>query len=295
MRSGYGRSPTTGTATRSSGTARRPIGFTLAVAGDAVYGVSPEGSLFAVGADDGALLWEVPTNASGSIMGPVISGGMAFTVDQDGGRTVRAFAEPELIARLPEPVVAQPSPPRLAGLPDPFRVVARDAAGGDRRRSERARPPRSESPEGLSMAVGPDGLLYVIDPASVVTVIDPATGEVVRRFGRQGAGDGEFACHCHAIEAAPDGRLYVVDDGNQRVQVLEPDGTFVRQLGAFGSADGQFIFPFALTIDDAGAVYVIDGDNGMISKFSADGAFAWRVGGPSGDALRCAVPTTWPR
>ena len=60
-------------------------------------------------------------------------------------------------------------------------------------------------------------------------------------------------------------------------------------MGAFGSAEGQFIFPFALTIDDAGAVYVIDGDNGGISKFGAGGAFAWRVGGPSGDpALRGA-------
>ena len=106
------------------------------------------------------------------------------------------------------------------------------------------------------MDVGPDGLLYVIDPASVVTVIDPATGRVVRRFGRKGAGDGEFACHLHAIQAGPDGRLYVVDAGNHRVQVLEPDGTFVRQLGAFGPAEGQFVFPFALTIDDAGAVYV---------------------------------------
>ena len=100
-----------------------PTGFTLALAGDALYGVTTDGSLFAIGADDGALIWEVPTDASGSIMGPVISGGMAFTVDQDGGRTVRAFAEPDLIARLPKPVFAQPSPPRLAGLPDPFRVV----------------------------------------------------------------------------------------------------------------------------------------------------------------------------
>jgi DNA-binding beta-propeller fold protein YncE len=148
-------------------------------------------------------------------------------------------------------------------------------------------PPRSEGPEGISMTVGPDGLLYAIDPASVVTVIDPATGSVVRRFGRQGAGEGEFACLCHAIEAAPDGLLYITDDGNRRVQVLEPDGTFVRQLGSFGSAEGQFIAPVRLTIDDAGAVYVLDGDSGMISKFGPDGAFDWRVGGLPGDpALR---------
>ena len=102
-----------------------PSGFTIALAGDTLYSVGTDGSLFAVGAGDGALLWEaeVSEGTSGPVMGPVVSGGMAFTVDQDGGRTVSAFAEPELIARLPDPVVAQPDPPAVAGLPDPFRVV----------------------------------------------------------------------------------------------------------------------------------------------------------------------------
>jgi hypothetical protein len=66
--------------------------------------------------------------------------------------------------------------------------------------------------------------------------------------------------------------------------VLEPDGTFVRQLGSFGEADGQFVSPFTLTVDPSGAVYVLDSDNNMISKFGQDGAFLWRVGGRSGDA-----------
>jgi outer membrane protein assembly factor BamB len=261
-----------------------PRAFTLAIAGDALYSVTTDGSLRAVGSHDGRLLWEVPINASGPVIGPIVSGGMAFAVDQDGGRTVYAFAEPEVIARLRDPVIARPSPRLVAGLPDPFRIVRATPLAETGIVLSAQDPPGSDGPEGVSMAVGPDGLLYVIDPASTVTVIDPATAEVVRRFGRHGAGDGEFACHCTDLDAGPDGRLYVVDTGNQRIQILEPDGTFVRQLGAFGSAEGQFIYPFALTVDDAGAVYVIDGDNNMISKFGPDGEFVWRVGGPSGDA-----------
>jgi outer membrane protein assembly factor BamB len=261
------------------------FGFTPTLAGGALYGVSPDGrSLSAVGTDDGALLWEVPTNESGPVMGPVVSGGMAFTVDQEGGGTVAAYAEPDLIARLPEPFVAQPTLPAVSGLPDPFRVVRATPLSETGVVLSPFDPPRSEGPEGVSMTVGPDGLLYVIDPASVVTVIDPATSGVVRRFGRQGAGEGEFACICQAIDAGPDGLLYVVDGANHRVQVLAPDGTFVRQLGGFGSEEGQFVFPFALTIDGTGAVYILDGDNNMISKFGPDGAFLWRVGGRSGDA-----------
>jgi DNA-binding beta-propeller fold protein YncE len=132
------------------------------------------------------------------------------------------------------------------------------------------------------MTVGPDGMLYVIDPAGVVTVIDPATAGVVRRFGRHGAADGEFACIC-SIDAAPDGRLYVIDGGNRRIQILEADGTYLRQLGSFGEADGQFVAPFGLTVDAEGAVYVLDGATSLISKFDPDGAFVWRVGGPKGD------------
>jgi outer membrane protein assembly factor BamB len=243
--------------------------------------VNADGSLLAVRAGDGTLLWQ--TEARNYATGPIISGGMAFTADLDG-RTVWAFAEPDLIDKLPPAAIAdQPTLQPAAGLPDPFRVIGSTPlaeTGVTLSPYERG---RSEGPEGLNMTVGTDGLLYVIDPASVVTVIDPATMKVVRRFGRQGSGDAEFHCIC-TIDASPDGLLYVVDPGNHRIQVLEPGGTFVRQLGAFGSADGQIVQPFRLAVDAVGAAYAIDGDNGMISKFGADGAFAWRVGGLSGDA-----------
>jgi hypothetical protein len=124
-------------------------------------------------------------------------------------------------------------------------------------------------------------MLYVIDAASVVTVIDPSTAAVVRRFGRHGAGEGEF--DFGSIAAAPDGRLYVLDYGNKRIQVLDSDGTYLRQLGSFGEAEGQFVSPLHLAVDASGSVYLLEGPNGLISKFDSEGGFIWRVGGPSAD------------
>ena len=44
----------------------------------------------------------------------------------------------------------------------------------------------------LAFDVGPDGLIYALDMKPSVTVINPSTGEVVRSWGRQGTGEGEF-------------------------------------------------------------------------------------------------------
>jgi DNA-binding beta-propeller fold protein YncE len=260
----------------------------FALAGDTLYAlVQSDGAVVAVDATDGTLLWK--TDGPGQARGPVVSGGMIFTAD-DGGGSVRAYAEPALIALLPDRTLAmEPSGPTLSDLPDPFRVVRETPLEDLGVTLSPFDPPRSGGPEGVSMTVGPDGLLYVIDPASVVTVIDPATAAVVRRFGRHGAGEGEFECggseraRVCSIDSAPDGRLYVVDPGNHRVQILASDGSYLRQLGSYGNAEGQFIAPLNLAVDASGSAYVLDIANGMISKFDSDGAYDWRVGGPSRD------------
>jgi outer membrane protein assembly factor BamB len=260
----------------------------LTLVGDTLYGAGADGSLLTLRADDGTVLWETSINGEGVL--PIISGGMIFTADPGGGGPiVQAFAEPELIAMLPDRIRAEePSAPTVAELPDPFRVVRSTPLEDLGVTLSPFDPPRSQGPEGISMTVGPDGMLYVIDPASVVTVIDPATAAVVRRFGRHGAGEGEFDCggtergRVCSIDSAPDGRLYVVDPGNHRVQVLASDGSYLRQLGSYGSAEGQFVAPLNLAVDASGSAYVLDIANGMISKFDSDGAFDWRVGGPSG-------------
>jgi outer membrane protein assembly factor BamB len=254
------------------------ISSPFAMVGDTLYAVTEDGSVVAVRVGDGRLLWKTDTGPNFPY-GPVVSGGMIFTV---GGGTVRAYADADLIARLPERVLAsEPSAPAVAALPDPFRVV-RSTPLEDLGVTLGPAGAVTMPDAAVSMAVGPDGMLYVIDAASVVTVIDPATGAVARRFGQHGAGDGEFGCYC-SIAAAPDGRLYVLEMGNNRIQVLDSDGTYLRQLGSFGEAEGQFVSPLHLSVDASGSVYILEGPNGLISKFDSEGGFIWRVGGPSAD------------
>jgi len=140
------------------------------------------------------------------------------------------------------------------------------------------------------MDVGPDGLLYVLDTKPSVSVIDPSTGQVVRAWGRQGTGRGEFDLRVADdnpgvgdIAVASDGRVYVADGSNHRVQVFTSEGKFLQQFGAFGAGDAQFGSVAEIDIGPDGSVYVFDGRPRPLSKFTADGKFAWRSPDPSTD------------
>ena len=117
-----------------------------------------------------------------------------------------------------------------------------------------------------------------------MTVIDPATGRVVRTWGSQGSGPGEFDVGdpvngnpgAGDIDVGADGIVYVADGSNHRVQVFAPDGTFIRQMGSFGSQPGQFSVARFVFADAAGGVYVEDDTTGALTKFGPDGAFEWR-------------------
>ncbi len=199
---------------------------------------------------------------------------MVFVVG-DGG-LVRAYAEAGLVAALPTAAPATAAAPTVAAtptrpaVPDPFTVT-------------RSIPWASLGlaiPQG--MAAGPDGLLYILDTKPSVVVIDPSDGHIVKRWGSQGAGNGQFDLTraddnpgTGDIAVGPDGRVFVADGSNARVQVFKPDGTYLTQFGSFGTGDGQFATVDEIQAAPDGSIYTRDLGTERISKFTAAGKFVW--------------------
>lgn len=48
------------------------------------------------------------------------------------------------------------------------------------------------------------------------------------------------------------------DRYNHRIQVFDPSGRFLRVFGSQGSADGKFSYPWGVTTDALGFIYVCD-------------------------------------
>ncbi|MBS1868399.1 MAG: hypothetical protein JSS99_01935 [Actinobacteria bacterium] len=118
-------------------------------------------------------------------------------------------------------------------------------------------------------------------------------------FGSSGSAEGQFAAAGATAVNASSGDVYVVDTYNNRVQQFDADGNFIRtwgwgvadgssafqtctstcQAGVGGSGDGQFDTPQGIAIDQSdGSVYVVDGNNARVEKFTSAGAYVSQFG-----------------
>lgn len=57
------------------------------------------------------------------------------------------------------------------------------------------------------------------------------------------------------------GQYIIADRYNHRIQVLDPQGRFLRSFGTQGIADGKFNYPWGVTTDALGFIYVCDKEN----------------------------------
>jgi DNA-binding beta-propeller fold protein YncE len=67
--------------------------------------------------------------------------------------------------------------------------------------------------------------------------------------------------------------VYVTDTNHKQVQVFDTSGTPIFIFGNEGEGEGEFKFPYGITGDKEGNVYVADLYNGKISIFSKKGKF----------------------
>lgn len=120
---------------------------------------------------------------------------------------------------------------------------------------------------------------------------------MLKDFGSYGNSEGEFDClagvavnrigqyiiadrYNHRIQVSVNGvvtaenRKRNDDDDNLTtctwsvlsfsVQVLDPSGRFLRSFGSQGSSDGRFNYPWGITTDALGFIYVCDKENHRI-------------------------------
>jgi DNA-binding beta-propeller fold protein YncE len=133
-----------------------------------------------------------------------------------------------------------------------------------------------ERPSGLALL---DNHLLVVDSQLHQVVIFGLRGEFISKFGKRGAGDGEFNFPTHI---AVDGRhqIFVTDSLNNRVQIFTSDGRFVRAFGSAGDGPGHFSRPKGVAVDSRGHVYVVDAVFCNVQIFDDQGRLLLDFGEP---------------
>ena len=92
-------------------------------------------------------------------------------------------------------------------------------------------------------------------------------GHFQYKFGKKGAGDGEFDGPRFLSVTQSKHRL-VCDRYNERIQVFKVDGTFVQKSGLRGSKLGELSGPFSSAVLSNGQIVVCDIDNHRIQIFA---------------------------
>ncbi len=82
----------------------------------------------------------------------------------------------------------------------------------------------------------------------------------------------------------PSDNLYVVDMRACSVFKLDKTGKTLLKFGESGAKDGQFIYPFDVSVDKQGSIYVLDRGLGktkhaVVQKFDSSGKFISKFGG----------------
>jgi DNA-binding beta-propeller fold protein YncE len=212
--------------------------------------------------------------ASGSRIAVADPGAAAVHVYDRNGRSAltlegcgeAAFAEPVAVALLGERLYVSDS---VAARVDVFDVDGECESSWPLEQGSR--------PGGLA-ADAPRSRVYVADVGLHQVLGFDTDGNRQLRFGRRGAGAGEFNYPTWvAVDAA--GTLYVTDALNFRVQIFDPQGQPLEQFGRQGDSSGDLAGPKGIGVDRSGHIYLVDALFDAVQMFDREGRYLMVFGG----------------
>ena len=143
----------------------------------------------------------------------------------------------------------------------------------------------------IGIAVDGYGHVYVADSFNNrVQKFDPQ-GNFITFFGASApsssSANGSFNIP-YGVAVDGSGNVYVADTSNNRIQKFDPQGNFITYFGASApstsSANGSFHYPWGITVDGNGDVYVSEPANNRVQKFDAQGNFITYFGASAPNA-----------
>lgn len=136
-------------------------------------------------------------------------------------------------------------------------------------------------PTGIEIA--PDGSIYVADhlthiirKISTTNQVSTIAGSPFTPGDSEGFGNSAQFYRPYGLEIDNEGNILVADEWNHKIKHVTPEGmvTTVAGSGILGSQDGapedaSFNFPWDMTVDIYGNIFVMDGFNYVVRKIPA--------------------------
>ena len=127
-----------------------------------------------------------------------------------------------------------------------------------------------------AIAFGKDGVWAVTDGNYQCVYIFDGQDQLVRKFGSNGRGNGQFS-NPYGLAFDANNQLYVSEHSNHRVQKFNINGEYLLQFGHQGSGNGQLTSPSGITVHNE-RLYIAENSNSRISVFQLDGQFRCIIG-----------------